>query len=222
MPASVHQPGLYRGSLGSSGRRVSFAIPSSYDKDAASPLVLALHWGGPLYPYIGGDLLTGLVEPALQELGAIIVAPDRSTENWTNPQSEVELLDLLDEIQADYAIDPARTLITGYSIGGMGTWYMGGRNQERFAVAIPLAAAPPPDAVDREWEIPLYIIHGRQDELFPLAETEVVVQQLKAKGAVVELDIVDPATHYQTDRYQEPLRRTIPWIRRVWERSSFP
>jgi predicted peptidase len=182
-----------------------------------NPLVLALHWGGPLYPYIGGDLLTGLVEPALRELGAIIVAPDRTTESWTDPQSEATLLALLDEIQANYAIDPVRTLITGYSIGGMGTWYMAARNPERFAAAIPIAAPPPPDAADNEWKIPLYVIHGRQDELFPLAETERVVRQLEAQGAAVELAIVDRATHYQTDRFREPLQRAIPWIRRAWE-----
>lgn len=216
VPSAAQQPGLYRGSLGPNGRRVSIAIPRGYSENESSPLVLALHWGGPLYPFIGGDLLAGLVEPALRELGAIMVAPDRTTEDWINPQSEADLLDLLDRIQAEYAVDPARTLITGYSIGGMGTWYMAARNQGLFAAAIPISAQPLPGSADVGWEIPLYVIHGRQDELFPLAETEAAVRQLEASGVAVELAVVDPATHFETERFREPLQRAIPWIQGTW------
>jgi hypothetical protein len=30
--------------------------------------------------------------------------------------------------------------------------------------------------------------------------------------------IVDRATHYQADRFYEPLRAAIPWIQKAWRR----
>lgn len=58
------------------GRLYTLAIPASYTGDESVPLVLALHYGGHGAPYFGRGVLTGLVEPALRELEAIIVAPD--------------------------------------------------------------------------------------------------------------------------------------------------
>jgi predicted peptidase len=66
--------------------------------------------------------LTSLVEPALRELRAIIVAPDCNGSDWTQSNSEQDVLELLDHVEAAYNIDPNKTLITGYSMGDIGTW----------------------------------------------------------------------------------------------------
>jgi predicted peptidase len=182
-------------------------------------LVLALHYGGQVTPYYGRGLLTGLVEPALRGLGAIIVAPDcpTVTTDWTQSESEAYVLELLDHIQATYAVDAQSTLITGYSMGGIGVWYLAARCQKRFAVALPMAAPPPKTAVDANWRIPLYIIHSRRDELFPLEPVEAAVDQLKAHGMTIEMVVLDRVTHYETHRFVEPLRDAVPWIEEAWQ-----
>ena len=109
------------------------------------PLILALHYGGHGAPYYGKDILTGLVEPALREVEAIIVAPDCTGDDWTDAQSEEDVIALLDHVQGAYNIDPQRILVTGYSMGGIGTWHLAARHQDRFTAALVMAGVPPPD-----------------------------------------------------------------------------
>lgn len=216
-PSVVQEHVLQPGS-----RRYTLAIPADYTGDHPVGLVLALHYGGQATPYYGRGLLVGLVEPALRGLEAIIVAPDCPTviTDWTHPDSEAYVLELLDHIQATYAIDIQRTLITGYSMGGIGTWYLAALHQERFAAALPMAAHPPKTAVDVPWRIPLHIIHSRRDELFPLKPVEAAVDRLKTQGAIIDLAVVDAVTHYETHRFVEPLRDAIPWIEETWHQVS--
>jgi predicted peptidase len=220
MPNHPQKPGIHEQILPPEGRRYAISIPANFDGMQAMPLVLALHWGGPVVPYTSRWLLEGLIEPALRDLNALLVAPDRTLENWANPQSEAETLELLDFIKQNYPVDSQRILLTGYSLGGIGTWYIGARNQTLFSAALPISAAPPAEAVDVEWTIPLYIIHARLDEIFPLQAAGDVVHALSAKGVAVELQIVEGVTHFETERFVSPLRDAVGWIRQAW--SSQP
>jgi len=116
-------------------------------------------------------------------------------------------------------VDPNRTLITGYSMGGMGTWHLAARYQERFSAAIIMAGLPPADSTNIHWDLPLYIIQSRHDQLMPLRPTEDAVEQLKSSGVSVELVVLDGITHFETLRYVEPLMDAVPWIKEAWEPS---
>ena len=170
-----------------------------------------------MVPYTGKYLLLGLIQPALDALGVIMVAPDRNQQNWDNPQSEAEILTLLDYIQANYNVDPTRILVTGYSLGGVGTWRIAAHHQDRFTAALSMAANPPKYVLDTHWELPIYVIHGQNDEYFPLSQTRNIVDQLVSIGADIEFTVVDGGTHFETGAYVEPLQEAIPWIQRVWK-----
>ena len=218
-------PGIHEMTMGN-GQRYTIAIPEGYTGDEPVPLVMALHYGGTVTPFYGRGVLEGLVAPALRELGAIIVAPDAVASNavagnagsgmWANEAGEAVVLALMDEIEGTYHIDLARTLLTGYSMGGMGSWYIGGRNQERFTAVLPIAGRPQDDSVEMDWMIPMYIIHSRDDELIDVAPTKTAVSQLRFHGAEVELVIVEGITHYETSRFIGPLHEAVPWIEGVW------
>jgi predicted peptidase len=227
MAVLARQPGIHEQVFTRRDRRYTIAIPAGYAEQQAAPLVLALHYAGPVTPFYGKGILVGLVEPALRELGAVIVAPDCQHETWANPSSELEIVELLAYLQDNYALDAHRTLVTGYSLGGAGAWYLAARNQSRFAAAIPMAGWPPPDSANLRsanlhsanvrWEIPLYVIHSRQDEVVPFEPTEQFARRLQAGGAAIECMWLQDATHYETGYYIEPLRATLPWIRKVWK-----
>ena len=70
--------------------------------------------------------------------------------------------------------------------------------------------------VDIQWDIPLYVIHSRRDEIFPLADTESAVNQLHEKRVALKLDIVEGITHFQTEQFVEPMQAAIPWVRESW------
>lgn len=210
-PSKIHERLLETRNL-----RYAMAFPAGYTGDQPVPLVLALHFGGKVTPYYGKLFLTGLVEPGLRELGALIVAPDCSARDWIQPESETDVLALLDHMLTTYNIDSQRILVTGYSMGGIGTWYLAAHHPNRFAAALVMSGSPPPSVVDVEWQLPLYVIHSRQDEVLPFEETEAVVHRMKTRGAPVELVAVGGITHYETNRFIAPLRAAVPWIQKAW------
>ena len=160
-------------------------------------------------------MLEILVEPALQDLGAVVIAPDSVAGRWTNAENEAALLRILDRVISTYKIDEDRVLVTGFSMGGSGTWYMAARHPDRFTAAIPISARPPREEV--EWKIPLYVIHSRDDTVAPFARTETHVRQLKSQSVDVQFVPIDGVSHFETARFVKPLRDAIPWIKSVWK-----
>jgi predicted peptidase len=209
-------PGLYEQVFQSNQLRFFISIPEAYQYNQSAPLVLALHWGGPSIPHKSKWYLLGQVLPALEELGAVIAAPDCPSNQWDSSQTEADIIDLINYLEEVYYLDPRRVLLTGYSMGGIGAWHLAAHHQDRFSAALIVSAQPPADAVNVRWEIPLYVIHSRQDEVFPLKSTEATITQLRSQGFSIEIDIVERVTHFQTERFINPMRKSIPWIRKVW------
>jgi predicted peptidase len=212
-PSTIREEVLQPGGL-----RVTFAVPAGYTGATPVPLVVALHFAGKVTPLFGKEFLIGLVEPGLRDLGALIAAPDCRGRDWTDPVSEADVLALVDHAMRAYRIDPARVLLTGYSMGAMGTWYLAARHQDRFSAALIVSGLPLAHAAEIDWRIPLYVIHSRDDERLLLKPTADVVKQLQAKGVAVRLDVVGGLTHYQVPGFVPYLRAAVPWIQKAWRR----
>ncbi len=75
-----------------------------------------------------------------------------------------------------------------------------------------------PDWLEKMGDMPLYVIHARNDEVVPFAAAEEAVAAAEAKGIPVELVVVEKLTHYDTARYVTYLRNAVPWIQSVWSR----
>jgi len=214
--ANPTAPGIHQLTLPDSGRRYTLAIPDGYTGEAPTPLILSLHYGGTVTPFFGRGLLQGLIEPALRDLGAIIVAPDSAAGNWANPTAEQHVLELLDYIAAHYNIDTHKTLIAGYSMGGAGAWYLAPRHPERFKAALILAGRPQSDSADFDWQTPVYAIHSTNDDVVPIDSAEATIALLRARGAPIEFVVVDGLTHYAVPSYRPYVAAAIPWIEQAW------
>ncbi len=197
--------------------RYTLALPPEYSPVKTYPLVIALHYGGKVTPFYGFEFLTVLVEPALKELDAILVAPDCPAMGWTNSTSEEAVLELILLCMETYSIDSDRVMILGFSMGGLGTWYMVGRHPDIFSAAIPIAAPADAETTPLIENVPLYLIHGEKDEIFPLYEVKKLYLKQKAGGAEIQFMVVEKTSHYDLARYITPLKSAIPWIKRVWE-----
>ena len=121
--------------------RYTVSLPGT-KRDAAAPLVLALHYGGEVTPYYGKGYLQLLAAPAFQDLKAVILAPDCPGRGWTDPKSEAAVLELIEFAAKTLSIDQSQVIVTGFSMGGIGTWYLSGRHPDIFCAAVPVAARP--------------------------------------------------------------------------------
>jgi predicted peptidase len=207
-----------------SGDEMTYAIsvPDGYDGSPADrrPLVLALHPGGGGGPYYGSWFMQALVEPALRDWGAVIVAPDVPGRSWASSESERAALALLDDVASRYAIDPERVLVTGFSMGGAGVWYLATRNPDRFTGAIAIAGRPRDEDLDALASLPLYLIHSPDDEVVPYEPVEEAALMLAERGYAVQLLSVAGFSHYTTTAYVGPLRAGGEWMMEQWQMGA--
>lgn len=231
-------PGLHRmevthpdGTL----QRYIINIPDRYDNTTAVPLILGLHYGFRAMdgtnipePYWAEGFFTKIYQQAFKPLNAIFVAADSVGGNWATAKNEAAVIRLMDSIIATYNIDDNKTIVTGYSMGGFGTWHMAAKFQDYFAGAIPIAGMPADmgsfreerKLLDVDWRIPLYIIHSQVDGLIDIKPTIEYVKQLEADGKDVTFQILTVITHHQENLLPEPMGKTVPWIKNVWQNTK--
>jgi len=200
---------------GASPIHYALSVPPGYSPKAHVPLVLALHFAGDPID-AGKAVLEILVQPALADLGAIIVAPDAlGTGDWSTPENDRAVNQLLDAVIASYNIDTKKIVVTGFSMGGRGTWYFAGKYPQRFSAAIPVAGVPPASAAG--WRTPVFAIHSRNDEVAPIGPTEQRIKDLEQFGIHAQLITLSGITHFQTYRFVDGLKRAVPWLKDLWK-----
>ena len=214
------QPGTHKQTADVPGvGSVNYAIevPANYDGTTPVPLVLALHYGfdgSRPTPYTGAAMLDAF-RSGLSGLNAILIAPDALGGRWTDANNEKAAVWLVKSAMKTYSIDPKRVVVTGFSLGGEGAWYLGSRHQDVFTGAIPVAA--PVAGTHAAWRIPVYVIHSSQDEIVSYSAAKRQADTLKGKGAKVEFKSVSGLTHYQTAAYGQYVGEGVRWLQGEWK-----
>lgn len=213
---AVRPPGLYDGILSQSdGPLIHYAIsvPRGY-RDQPVPLILALHFGGD--PRGAGHAMVQiLIQPALADLGAIIVAPDSLGGGWSTAMNERAVSALLAAVEKSYAIDRKRVIVTGFSMGGQGTWYWGDKYPDQFSAAIPISGTPTPSA--SSWRIPVFAVHSRDDQVQPIGPTEQRIAELKKRGINAQIVVLNGIEHFETYKFVSGLHQAVPWVQQIWK-----
>jgi predicted peptidase len=189
--------------------------------DAAAgprPLILALHPGGDRLPGYGTRFLHQVVLPALNGLGAIAVAPDCPTRarSWNDPIAERAVVALIEQVRRENQIDARRILVTGFSMGGRGTWFMASRHADFFTGAIVMAGAAGDLPQTSLATLPTYVIHSRDDQVMPFGPAERTAQELDKLGRTIRFEALSGPGHYDMGAYVDPLRRAGQWIAEQW------
>jgi predicted peptidase len=210
-------PGIHPHTTITGLQNIFISIPKDYQPGQPVPLVLALHWGGPVVPQTPKIYLEEIALPGLGGLDAIIVAPTRQREHWATPEAENDLRILWQYLLRQYLIDQNKTLITGHSLGGIGAWNLAAKEPDLFRAVLPVSAQPPAIILSIDWQTPIYTINSREDEIFPMRYTEETMQSLQAEGKQAILVLLDEITHFETERFIPAMIEAVPWIRQVWQ-----
>jgi predicted peptidase len=121
----------------------------------------------------------------------------------------------LDAVQAAYRIDPKKVVVTGFSMGGAGTWHFAEKYPDRFAAAVPVAGRPSQSIAG--WKVPVFAIHSRNDEVVPIGPAEARLKELQQAGVRAEFLPLTGISHYETNRFAPALQRAVPWLRELWK-----
>ncbi len=191
----------------------SISVPRGYHGEPV-PLILALHFGGDPQG-AGRAMLQILIQPALGELGALIVAPDSLGGGWSTAVNDQGVNALLAAVEKSYAIDQKKTIVTGFSMGGQGTWYWANKYPDRFAAAIPISGTPTPSAAT--WRLPVFAVHSRDDQVQPIGPTEQRIAELKKRGINAQIIVLNGIEHFETYKFVVGLHQAVPWVQEIWK-----
>ena len=182
------------------GSRGGFSIyvPEYYTGDRAWPLVMALHGGSGN----GRGFLWSWLRDA-RSFGAILVAPTATGRTWALMGDDADtpnLARILQTVQSRWNIDSSRLLLTGMSDGGTFCYVTGLERASPFTHLAPVSATFHPlmaamaDA-ERLQGLPIHLVHGRLDWMFPVEVARHTRDALAAAGANVTYREIDDLSH---------------------------
>ena len=188
----------------------SLYVPEYYTPDRAWPLVMALHGGSGN----GRSFLWSWLRDA-RSRGAILVAPTAVGNTWALMGEDTDtpnLMGILEAVRARWNVDPEKMLLTGMSDGGTFCYVTGLDRASPFTHIAPVAATFHPlmaemaDA-ERLRDLPVHIVHGSLDWMFPVQVARQTGQALSAAGAKVVYRELDDLSHtYPREMNAEILR----------------
>jgi predicted peptidase len=171
-------------------------VPPAYGRGPASrwPLIIFLH----------GSVQRGDDPRMLQDLALLAFAEKNrdfpfitiipqcpSNTHW--PPRIVK--SVLDSVESMVRVDRTRVYLTGFSLGGYGTWQTAAAYPDTFAAIAPLCGMSDLPDTQRLTRTPVWAFHGAQDVNVPVSESLVMVGALKKAGADVKLTVYPDLAH---------------------------
>ncbi len=169
-------------------------VPETYSSDHAWPLIMALHGARGN----GRDFVWTWVREA-KSLGYLVVAPSSRGDTWT-ADDDVGLLEILSWVNAHYRIASHRVLLTGMSDGATYALLHGLAHPEEYRALAPLCGVLHPvneasGNLRRARGVPIYLVHGEQDFIFPVQGARMARDALTDAGALVEYRELPELSH---------------------------
>lgn len=190
----------------------SVFVPEDYDPAREYPLVMALHGGSG-----HGRLFLWTWVREARSRGVILVAPTAVGATWSLMEPEVDgahLVRVLEQVGRTWSVDRSRVLLTGMSDGGTFTLLCGIDEDAPFTHLAPVAASFHPLLLTmaqprRMLGLPVYLVHGALDWMFPVSVARSAYGALDAAGAkVVYREIADLSHAYP----REENARILDWF----------
>ncbi len=177
------------------------------------PLIVCLHGG---YGE-GSEYIWTWLRPA-RSRGYILLSPKSLGPTWDMTMQSADtssVVAMLAEVEREYSIDRSRVYLTGLSDGGIFTYILGIERHDLFA-GLAVVAGALHMAVDpmlregRAKDVPLFVIHGVHDFIFPVAFTRQTCELMKGLGYNVRYEELPEWGHAFPYSINQNL--VLPWF----------
>jgi pimeloyl-ACP methyl ester carboxylesterase len=182
-------------------------VPRRVGAETPTPLTWVLHSLGVNHNQYGA-LAPALLRRLCERRGSVCATTlGHGPDGWYFDEAEADYWSVWRELAQAFALQPRRTVVGGYSMGGYASYKLGLQHPDLYAAAVSLAGPPvcgialDPDrgsatydhvrcradgatgplAGNARW-LPYRIGHGALDELVPIAAVEQQVQKLVDRG----------------------------------------
>lgn len=183
-------------------------VPLDYTPNKKWPVVMFLHGAGQkgtdgIRPAIAG-LGTALANNPQQPFIALFPQCEnmsgRHLTCWlADSEDSQRALAMLREMEQEYSIDPQNRIISGWSMGGYGAWSLGAAYPELWAGILSISGGQTEKEVPlqalADSKIPVWAVHGAQDNLISADAHQQMVEQLNTLGGQGTFTLVEEAGH---------------------------
>lgn len=161
-------------------------LPKDYsaDNNRSWPLLIALHGTGDsehtVQQLIENSAYTKMLKYTSEKCPMITVIPHCSEDqmHW----SGVLVKELIESVSRRYRVDPKRIYLTGYSMGGYGTYATAIEYPDLFAAVAPVCGWSDPEDAARLQHVPVWAFHGDADPLVPWEMSHAMVDTIRKAG----------------------------------------
>ena len=163
----------------------SLYVPEQYTPERAWPVIVALHGGSGN----GRDFMWTWLREA-KSRGYVLLSPSAVNDTWSDVE-ERGLFEILGWTSDRFHLDPKRILLTGLSDGATFSLIYGLAHPDVFRALAPLCgvlhpANGPLGNLERARGVPIYLVHGALDILFPVDLARFASDTLRQHGAALE------------------------------------
>ncbi len=144
-----------------------------------APLVVVLHGKG--VDQNAWFNFTPILAEA-EKRGYVVAAPYGRGDMWYRGPGERDVLDVAADVQKTVNINADRVFLTGHSMGGWGTFWVGLRNPEVFSAIAPMSGWAPMDLLPNARLVPPLMIHDETDEIVPVGNFRAAARELARLG----------------------------------------
>ncbi|MBK1880654.1 dienelactone hydrolase family protein [Pelagicoccus mobilis] len=145
------------------------------------PLIVALHGGGAIGSYNWKNVYDfDELFILARDRDAFIYAPQAVTAHWWVEGRHQAIIDMIKQAIETHHIDSTRVYLTGFSMGGGGTWDLFKAYPETFAAAIPICAISPRSGSDLSQlhGRPIWAFHARNDSIVSYSNTRTQINRI--------------------------------------------
>ena len=153
-------------------------LPPNFDASRSYPLVISLHGAGSnhrlnLRRVFGksnaegeNDVEASRYFPEWEDVDYVVASPYARGTMGYQGVAEKDVLDMLADVKRRFPIDPNRVYLTGLSMGGGGTLWLGLTRPDRWAAIAPVCPAPPSETIalaGNALNVPVHLFQGGAD-----------------------------------------------------------
>lgn len=174
--------------------------PGYHDFYGRRPLLVYLHGAGEvgkdvkiLDDYAPYKYLNNTKEEV--DFPFIVVCPMSEKGGW-NSSRVVHLVEqVLHETRYRFDIDPDRVYLTGFSMGGFGTFQIACDYPGQFAAILPLAGGGDPEEAEKLRSVPTWAFHGDADGVVDFESSAKMIAAMTPYNAEAKLTTLYGADH---------------------------
>jgi len=225
----------FHSSVDDSEQPYGLYLPPNFKASKAYPLVVMLHGAGSnhrlaMRRVFGKSNQNGETDveasryfPNWKDVPYIVVTPFARGTMGYQGIAEKDVLEMLEDVRKRFTIDTNRMYLTGLSMGGGGTLWLGLSKPDLWAAIAPVCPAAPEGSAalaGNAFSMPIRICQGETDPVVKADSVRAWVKRLTGSGATVEYEEYPGVLHDSWVQAYEN-GRVFDWFAKH-QRNPFP